>query len=450
VQAELIEKTESLDPLIRYGGSAPRYTSYPTALSFKEFTPEEALAGWKESPPRPLSLYVHLPFCRSVCLFCGCHAVHTRDPRRADAYLDDLELEIGAVSRSLSGSRPVVQLHWGGGTPTFLSGGQMQRLVKILRDQFAFADNAECGVEIDPREVSREQLEVLRAAGFNRLSLGVQDLDPKVQKAVNRIQPAEMTEAVVQQARELGFSSLSLDLIHGLPLQTRAGFRRTVEAVLKMEPDRISLFSFAYLPDRIRHQQAIHRADLPSPEERLGMWTDALGILTAEGYRHVGMDHFARPDDALCQAQDGGSLQRNFQGYSTHGGCDVLGFGISAISSLGRVYAQNEKDLGRYAERVRSSGWATVRGMRLTTEDLVRRDVIMELMCHFGVDWSRVGYWPDGREMDVLDEMARDGLLEHDDSGIRVLPTGRFFIRKIAMVFDAHAVASSQAFSRTF
>lgn len=450
MQAPANVKAEVIDPVARYGGPAPRYTSYPTAPCFKDFTPEQALSGWMETPPRPLSLYVHLPFCRSVCLFCGCHAVHTRDTRRADSYLDDLELEIVAVSRSLTGKRPVVQLHWGGGTPTFLTSGQMERLVKILHRQFEFADNPECGVEIDPREVSRDQLEVLRAAGFNRLSLGVQDLDPKVQEAVNRIQPQEMTETVVAQARELGFSSLSLDLIHGLPLQTRKGFRTTVEEVLKMKPDRISLFSFAYLPERIRHQQAIDRGDLPAPEERLGMWTDALEILADAGYRHVGMDHFARPDDALCLAQDGGSLQRNFQGYSTHGGCDVLGFGVSAISSLGRVYAQNEKDLGRYAELVRGPGWATVRGMRLSDDDLVRREVVMDLMCHFSLDWSRVGYWPDARELEALDEMARDGLLEHDDMGIRVLPTGRFFIRRIAMVFDAYASAPAPSFSRTF
>lgn len=433
----------------RYGGPVPRYTSYPTAASFTELDPDTMLRSWMPEPPRPLSLYVHLPFCRSVCFFCGCHAVHTRDPRRAEAYLDDLDHEISAVSRAIGGRRPVVQMHWGGGTPTFLEPVQLARLSRMLRDAFLFSPDAECGIEVDPRVVTRGQLAVLGAEGFERLSLGVQDLDPRVQQAINRLQPAEMTREVIATARDLGFSSISIDLIHGLPLQTRAGFRDTIAAVVEMGPDRISLFSFAYLPGRIRHQRAIRGADLPDPAERLGMWADACAMLAGSGYRHIGMDHFARPDDALCRAQDEGRLQRNFQGYSTHGGCDVLGFGVSAISSLGPVYAQNEKDLSLYRSMVRSRGWATVRGCRLDAEDLSRRRLIMELMCHFRADWEEVGRKPGPGERAALEEMERDGLLTLDDRGMEVLPHGRFFIRSIAAVFDTRSAESGAMFSRT-
>ncbi|MDX6767677.1 MAG: oxygen-independent coproporphyrinogen III oxidase [Candidatus Methylacidiphilales bacterium] len=436
--------------LARYGGEAPRYTSYPTAPCFTDFTPDQEQSAWREMPARPLSLYVHLPFCRDVCLFCGCHAVHTRDERRSGPYLADLEREIVATAARLDGARPVVQLHWGGGTPTFLGPDEMAVLSRLLRTHFAFDAGAECGIEIDPRVVCDAQLEVLRSEGFKRVSLGVQDLDPAVQQAVHRIQPREMTEAVVARVRAHGFTSVSIDLIHGLPRQTRAGFRQTVDAVVAMAPDRISLFAFAYLPERIRHQRAIDPAELPAPEERLAMWADAVSQLAAAGYRHVGMDHFARPDDDLCRAQDGGTLQRNFQGYSTHGGCDLLGFGVSAISSLGRCYAQNEKDLPRYGRLVRENGRATVRGLRLSDDDLVRREVIMELMCHFAVDWGATGFRPGPAELAALDGMARDGLLEHDPYGLRVLGPGRFFIRRIARVFDAHAAVQPTAYSRTF
>lgn len=429
--------------LARYGGPVPRYTSYPTALNFGPFAPADLQEGLVDHPARPLSLYVHLPFCRSVCLFCGCHAVHTRDQRRGGAYLDVLIAEAEAVARWLPERRPVVQMHWGGGTPTFHEPEQLARLAEALRQMFYFLPKAEWSVEADPRVTTAEHLRVLRQAGFNRISLGVQDFDPAVQRAVNRLQPEAQTRAVIEAARSLGFHGVSVDLICGLPRQTRLSFARTVDRVIAAGPDRVALFAFAHLPGRIPHQRGIRAADLPAPEERLAMALQAARALQDAGWRAIGMDHFARPGDALCRALEEGTLHRNFQGYTTHGEADLIGLGASAISAAGRVYAQNEKDLAAYAVRVREGGWATVRGLRLTDDDLLRRRLIMALMCRFELDWTREGYTPNPVEWARLETMAADGLLELDAGGLRATAAGRFFIRAIAQVFDAHAVGAA-------
>lgn len=434
--------------LRRYGGPVPRYTSYPTALRFEPFTPEDFQHGLLDHPPRPLSLYVHLPFCRSVCLFCGCHAVHTRDPRRGSAYIDALVTEADAVSRWLPGRRPVVQMHWGGGTPTFHPPSELARLAEALWQRFYFLPGAERSVEVDPRVTTPDHLRVLRQAGFNRISLGVQDFDPSVQRAVRRIQPESQTRAVLDQARAHGFHGISVDLICGLPLQTPVSFAQTVERVIAAAPDRISLFSFAHLPSRIPHHRGIRTADLPDPETRLAMAVGASRALQEAGWRAIGMDHFARPGDPLCRALDEGTLHRNFQGYTTHGGADLIGLGASAISAAGRIYAQNEKDLTAYSHLVLARNLATVRGVRLDDEDLLRRRLIMALMCRFEIDWTREGYSPSPREWVRLEEMAADGLVELDATGVRATATGRWFIRAIAQVFDTQSAPSVNACSR--
>jgi len=429
--------------LARYGGPVPRYTSYPTALNFGPFTPADLRQGLADHPARPLSLYVHLPFCRSVCLFCGCHAVHTRDPRRGEAYVGTLLREAEAVARWLPGRRPVVQMHWGGGSPTFHPPEQLARLADALWQLFYFLPGAERSVEVDPRVTTPEHLRVLRQAGFNRISLGVQDFDPAVQRAVNRVQPEAQTLAVMECARSLGFHGISVDLICGLPRQTALSFARTVDRVIASAPDRVSIFSFAHLPARIPHQRGIDAADLPAPEERLRCFFQASRALQEAGWRAIGMDHFARPSDPLCRALDEGTLHRSFQGYTTHGGADLIGLGASAISAAGRIYAQNEKDLGTYATRVEQEGWATARGLRLGEDDLIRRRVVMALMCRFELDWAREGYSPSPAEWSRLESMAGDGLLELDATGLRATPEGRFFIRSIAQVFDASSAPSA-------
>lgn len=427
----------------------PRYTSYPTALQFGPMDSRTFREGWQESPERPLSLYVHLPFCRSVCLFCGCHAVHTRDARRAAPYLAALKREIATVAGWIPRRPPVVQMHWGGGTPTFLSPAQVEDLGVFLRKHFDFAPAAELGVEVDPRVTSPAHLEALRAAGFNRISLGVQDLDPSVQEAVRRIQPETQVRELMERARSGGFGSVSVDLIYGLPRQTGETFARTVERVIDLAPDRVSLFHFAYLPERIRHQRAIRSDELPGPLEKAGMFAAAAAAFLEAGYTHVGMDHFARPEDDLCRALEAGTLHRNFQGYTTHAGSDLVGFGASAISSVGRFHAQNEKDVAAYERQALAEGRATARGLRVGDDDLRRRAVIMELMCRFAVEWDAAGHQPDDTEREALERLALDGLVEVDGRGARATDLGRYFIRNIAMVFDAYAVKASAACSRT-
>ncbi|MDD5260347.1 MAG: oxygen-independent coproporphyrinogen III oxidase [Methylacidiphilales bacterium] len=451
----------NFDLLARYNVSGPRYTSYPTAPQFTEkFTGPDLLEEIRrthlEKNPPPLSLYYHLPFCKSVCFYCGCNVTFTRDRSRGNAYIEALRQEMDLVMPYLKPRRPVVQLHWGGGTPTFCTPEQLSRLFGSIRERFEFAPDAEIGVEVDPRETSPEHLQVLGSVGFNRLSVGIQDFDPKVQEAVNRLQSEEATRATIDEARKNGFQSVSVDLMYGLPLQTASTFATTLDRVLALDPDRLALFNFAYLPAQIRHQKAIREADLPSPREKLAIFKLAVERLLGAGYAYIGMDHFAKPGDDLRLAQAAGKLHRNFQGYTTHAEADLYAFGVSSISSLGRVYAQNRKKVGEYMAEVEAGRLPVMRGLRLTDEDLLRRHVIMRLMCDFELDMERVEreFGIDFHEhfspaLETLKPMEEAGLLEILPSKITVRPTGRFLIRNIAMCFDAYLQGSAVQYSRT-
>ncbi len=442
----------SFDPeLIRkYDGLGPRYTSYPTADRFSEaFTAEHlanALLGrFAEQAPQPLSLYVHVPFCNTICYYCACNKVVTKNHRRSAKYIDYVGKEVGILSAMVSGTSPVKQLHWGGGTPTFLSSGEMTLLMRILRDNFAFADDAECSIEIDPRKVTGATVALLAELGFNRMSLGVQDFDVDVQRAVNRIQSEAETRAVIDAARENGFRSINVDLIYGLPRQTVAGFAVTLEKVLAAAPDRIALYSYAHVPHLFKPQRQISEAELPSAEQKLAILALAIDKLTAGGYVYIGMDHFAKRDDELTLAQRAGKLHRNFQGYSTHADCDLLSFGISAIGKLGGTYSQNVRTLDDYYDRLDANALPCFRGWQLSADDLLRRDVIQALMCQFTVDFAAVESAHDiafgdyfGAELEALEALAADGLVEIAPESITVTPRGRLLVRTVAMVFDRY------------
>lgn len=450
------------DLIRRYDLAGPRYTSYPTAPQFHAgIGPRELIDALHASRQarRPLSLYVHIPFCANVCFYCGCNKVITRDHGRSAPYLDRVEREAATVAAELDpAQQPVEQLHFGGGTPTFLSHDELRRLMGFLRRHFHLRDDdgGDYSIEIDPRACSADTLRVLRELGFNRVSLGVQDIDPAVQEAVNRIQPFAQTAAMVQAARDHGFRSLNIDLIYGLPLQSEEGFRRTVEAILALRPDRLSLFNYAHLPERFKPQRMIRAADLPPPEIKLAMLQNSIAQLTAAGYRYIGMDHFALPEDTLAQAQENGTLHRNFQGYTTHGHCDLIALGVSAISQVGELYAQNTSDIKLYQSRIDAHGLATVRGWQADADDQLRRAVIQQLICNFVLDFATIeqqfgvrvpsyfsAAWP------TLYRMAQDGLLRLSPERIEILPAGRLLVRSVCMLFDKHlATQTGQRFSR--
>jgi oxygen-independent coproporphyrinogen-3 oxidase len=442
----------SFDPgLIRkYDGLGPRYTSYPTADRFTEAFTARHLADalldrFAEPAPQPLSLYVHVPFCNTICYYCACNKVITNNHGRSAKYIDYVGREVSMVSGLVDASSPVRQLHWGGGTPTFLSAEEMTRLMRTLRDNFAFEDGAECSIEIDPRKVDSTTIALLAELGFNRMSLGVQDFDPEVQKAVNRIQSEAETRAVIDAARANGFGSLNVDLIYGLPRQTVDGFAVTLEKVIASEPDRIALYSYAHVPHLFKPQRRISETELPPAEQKLAILALAIDKLTAGGYDYIGMDHFAKRDDELAIAQRAGKLHRNFQGYSTHADCDLLSFGISAIGKLGRTYNQNVRTLDEYYGRLDEGVLPCFRGWQLDADDLLRRDVIQALMCQFTVDVNAIQSKHDisfgdyfSVELDALDTMAADGLVEVAPDRITVTSRGRLLVRTVAMVFDRH------------
>jgi oxygen-independent coproporphyrinogen-3 oxidase len=448
--------------LTKYDISAPRYTSYPTAPQFHDgfasadLRAEIARVNAEPAAP-PLSLYFHLPFCKSVCFFCGCNVTFTRDRSRPAPYAEVVTKEMDAVAGLLRPGRLVHQLHWGGGTPTFFAPEELGRLFESIRERFSFAPDAEIGIEVDPRETTVAHLDVLGRAGFNRLSLGVQDFDERVQQAVNRVQPADLTRDTIRAARERGFTSISVDLIHGLPHQTEESFARTAEAVLALQPDRIALFNFAYLPDLIRHQKAIDASALPAPREKLAILRRAIAVFTGAGFRFVGMDHFAREDDDLCRAQDAGTLYRNFQGYTTHAGCDLHAFGVSAISSIGRVYAQNRKDVASYTASVATDGLATWRGLLLSPRDEMRRDLIMRILCDFRLDFADFEQRHGIRfrehfagPLADLEPMRADGLVTVTPEAIEITPVGRLLVRNVCTAFDEYfSKRPGQHFSRT-
>lgn len=440
---------------------APRYTSYPTADRFVEaFGPREFarhLANREMTHIGGLSLYLHIPFCESLCYYCGCNKVITRRRDKVEPYLDLMAREADLVLGHLSGPRKVTQMHWGGGTPTYLGAGQIASLMDMLRARFEFVAGGEFAIEIDPRAVDDEKLAVLAEQGFNRASLGVQDFDAEVQKAVNRVQPAEMTRAVLARLRSLGFGSINFDLIYGLPLQTAGGFARTIEQVVEMRPDRIALYNYAHLPSRFKAQRQIRDEDIPSPAEKLAISESALEALAAAGYIDIGMDHFALPDDEMAVAQRTGTLQRNFQGYSAHPEGDLIALGVSGISRVGSCYAQNVRSVAEYADRVSQGELPTLRGIELTRDDLMRRSIIMGLMCQGRVSIEsieianlvdfRIAF---ARELAALRPYVELGLVTVDDSWLTITPLGRSAVRAIAAVFDRFFQQSEQrhTFSR--
>ncbi|WP_456372066.1 oxygen-independent coproporphyrinogen III oxidase [Thiolapillus sp.] len=450
------------DALIaKYDQSGPRYTSYPTAVQFhEEFTADDyaGIARSTNASGRPLSLYFHIPFCDTICFYCACNKVATKDRSKGDEYLQRLYREIALQGELFDRDRPVEQLHWGGGTPTFISHAEMRELMRVTGEHFQLLpdDQGEYSIEIDPREATAETVAVLREIGFNRMSLGVQDFDPRVQKAVNRIQSEEETLAVLNAARAEGFRSVSIDLIYGLPHQTRESFENTLERIIEVGPDRLSVFNYAHLPQIFKPQRRIQADELPPPETKLEILHMTAAKLAEAGYVYIGMDHFAKPDDELAVAQREGTLYRNFQGYSTHANCDLVGMGITSIGSVGNCYAQNLKGLDDYYKAIDAEQLPVFRGIRLSRDDELRREVITRLICNFSLDFSAVEkqwnidfqeYF--GPELARLSGMADDGLLEISGQNIQVLPVGRMLIRNICMVFDAYLKDSKgQRFSR--
>ena len=429
----------------KYNQSGPRYTSYPTALEFNEqYTNEDFIAAAQRYPTRPLSLYVHIPFCHKLCYFCACNKVITRHQHKADIYLDFLEREIKERS-TLFTNRVATQVHWGGGTPTYLTEAQSARLMQMLRDNFNIADNAEISIEMDPREIELSMLEHLRNIGFNRISMGVQDFNKDVQKAVNREQDETFVNALLMRARELGFQSTNLDLIYGLPFQSVESFMFTLKKVIELNPDRLSVFNYAHLPSRFAGQAKIKDWQLPKPETKLEILQKTIETLGSAGYKFIGMDHFAKPDDELSVALEEGLLQRNFQGYSTYADCDLVAIGVSSIGKIGNTYSQNERDIDAYYAALDAGHLPIMRGYQLNQDDLLRRNIIQDLMCRFSLDYriyeSVFGipfdrYFKD--ELADLEQLASLGLVRLKPHGLTVTPKGRFLIRNIAMVFDYH------------
>ncbi|HAO33560.1 MAG TPA: oxygen-independent coproporphyrinogen III oxidase [Candidatus Competibacter sp.] len=440
------------DPALihKYDKAGPRYTSYPTAVQFHEGFGEieyreHARSG--NAAGRPLSLYFHLPFCDTVCFYCACNKIITKNRRHTVPYLDHLYREIELQAGLFDRNRPVTQLHWGGGTPTFISAAEMRELMRVTGEHFQLLDDGggEYSIEVDPRETDGHTVALLRELGFNRLSLGVQDFDPAVQKAVNRLQSRDITLRVMEAARREGFKSISVDLIYGLPLQSVASFARTVEEIIAQNPDRVSVFNYAHLPDLFKTQRQIDANALPPPAVKLEILKTTIQQLTDAGYVYIGMDHFAKPDDELALAQQAGTLYRNFQGYSTHADCDLIGFGATSIGMVGDSYSQNLKGLEDYYARIDAGRLAVFRGVRLDADDRLRRAVITDLICHFKLQFAAVEqrfsiHFPDYFmvELAELADMQADELLALDQTGIRVLPPGRLLIRNICMVFDRY------------
>ena len=443
----------SPDLLQKFDVPGPRYTSYPTADRFVEAfgaedyvqALEQRRAGVAKTQAMPLSLYVHIPFCESLCYYCACNKIITKHHNRAEEYLRYLSREVDLHVAHLGKGHVVSQLHLGGGSPTFLNDDELRELMAMLRRNFTLAPGGEYSIEIDPRTVDAARLRNLAELGFNRLSFGVQDFDPAVQRAVHRIQPADQVFALMASARELGFESVNVDLIYGLPMQTPESFDRTLAQVAELRPDRIALYAYAHLPERFKPQRRIIAAELPTGASKVSMLSRSLSAFMDAGYVYVGMDHFALPDDALAVAKRQGRLHRNFQGYSTQPDCDLIALGVSSIGRVGATYSQNAKTLEEYYDLLDQGRLPVVRGLAVSRDDLVRRAVIMAVMCqgHIQFEAVELAYLIDFRtyfaaEMNALADLAAQGLVELGDSGIQVTPTGWFFVRGIAMVFDRY------------
>jgi oxygen-independent coproporphyrinogen-3 oxidase len=452
--------------LRRYDQAGPRYTSYPTAptwdAAFRDAEHRQSLRRAAAEPGAPMAMYVHVPFCRSLCLYCACSVIIARDPARGERYVGQVLREAALAREALAADRPidrpVVQHHWGGGTPTFLPPDQLERLFAGLVALFPLAPGAEVSIEIDPRVTTVAQLERLRASGFNRVSMGVQDFDPEVQQTIHRVQSFELTRDIVQAARGLGFESVNLDLIYGLPHQRTDHFQHTIDLVLQLRPDRIACYGYAHVPWLKKHQRALPEAALPKGGDKLALYLTALAALQGAGYRPIGMDHFALPDDGLVTGADAGRLHRNFMGYTTQAARDMLSFGVTAISEVAGAFAQNVKTIAEYDEHLDAGRLPVERGLRRSDEDERRRAVILDLMCRFRLDYAQHG----GRDefvrryanaLAALQPLAADGLLAFDDDGIRVTELGRLFVRNVAMPFDGYLerqrAAAAPMFSRT-
>lgn len=441
----------------KYNYSGPRYTSYPTALEFNDgFTEQDLLSAIEHSKSDKLSLYIHIPFCAKLCYYCGCNKVITRHAHKADQYIEYLASEI--LNRApLFKGYTVTQMHWGGGTPTFLSPEQILRLTKLLKDNFNFADEGEFSIEVDPREIELTMLDTLKEAGFNRISIGVQDFNKQVQEAVNRPQDEQFIFDLIAKAKAMGFESTNVDLIYGLPHQTPETFAETIQRVLDLSPDRISVFNYAHLPARFAAQRKIKDEDLPSPQQKLEILHQTIETLVGAGYQYIGMDHFAKPDDELAKLQRSGKLHRNFQGYTTQEECDLLGLGVSSISQIGDCYAQNQKDIRPYYEAIDGQGHALWKGCKLNHDDEIRRVVIKQLICHFDLDMAvideKFGFTFEdyfAQDLKLLQTFIDDKLVTIENRRIEVSQTGRLLIRNICMCFDVYfrEKARQQQFSR--
>ena len=441
----------------KYNYSGPRYTSYPTALEFDDsFTEGDLLSAIAGSKSDKLSLYIHIPFCAKLCYYCGCNKVITRHQHKADQYIEYLAAEI--VKRApLFKHYTVTQMHWGGGTPTFLNPEQIIKLSSLLKSHFNFAKQGEYSIEVDPREIELSMLDALKEAGFNRISIGVQDFNKEVQVAVNREQDEDFIFALIKKAKEMGFVSTNVDLIYGLPHQTPETFAETIQRILDLSPDRLSVFNYAHLPARFAAQRKIKDEHLPSPQQKLDMLHQTIETLTGAGYQYIGMDHFAKPDDELAKLQREGRLHRNFQGYTTQEECDLLGLGVSSISQIGDCYAQNQKDIRPYYEAIDEQGHALWKGCKLNRDDEIRRAVIKQLICHFELDMAKMEqqlgiqfeeYFAE--DLKLLQTFIDDKLVNIENRQISISPTGRLLIRNICICFDVYfrEKARQQQFSR--
>ncbi len=438
------------DMLQKYDVSGPRYTSYPTADRFVEAFTEDAYKLALEQrrvagAALPLSIYVHIPFCESLCFFCACNKIVTKHHERSAEYLRYLNREIDLHIEHLGTGQTISQLHLGGGSPTFFSDEELAELMTMLKRNFVFAPNGEYSIEVDPRTVNEQRLKHLSELGFNRLSFGVQDFDPEVQKAVHRIQPAEQVFSLVEAARQLKFDSVNVDLIYGLPMQTPESFTRTLSQIVELRPNRIALYGYAHLPERFKPQRRISEYELPAAQDKITMLSSALTAFIKAGYVYVGMDHFALPDDDLAIAKRQGRLHRNFQGYSTQPDCDLISLGVSAIGRVGATYSQNAKTIEEYFDYLNQGRFPVVRGLALSRDDLIRRAVIMAIMCQGALQYESIelAYVIDfktyfANELELLKEQEAIGMVELDDTGLQVTDTGWFFVRAVAMLFDKY------------
>jgi len=439
-----------LELIRRLDKNGPRYTSYPTADRLVDTFTADTYASWlgksaSGGEKRPLSLYVHIPFCNTLCFYCGCNKVITKDFSKAKEYVNYLSKELEMQAALLGEGRKLEQLHFGGGTPTFLSNDELRELMSAIRNNFELVEDGEYSIEIDPRKVSDETVALLGELGFNRISIGVQDFDGEVQKAVNRIQSEEETLQVIRAARANGFKSVSIDLIYGLPKQNLQGFKATLEKVIAAGADRLSIYNYAHMPTLFKPQRRIKDEDLPAPQLKLDILSLAVKTLTDAGYVYIGMDHFAKPEDELAVAQRQGRLHRNFQGYSTHSDCDLVAVGVSSIGKVGPTYSQNFRELEPYYDALDNGRLPIMRGMELDADDLVRREIIQALMCHF--ELSKETFKADNNvefdqyfaaELNELAEYEGEGLITISTQAIKVTPKGRMLIRNICMIFDKY------------